>query len=135
MSDKRPFGVGLISLLIALNGLFTIVVGVLLLIHKGEDAIVDAFNISKDHITAFAIAALVLGALTLIVGLALRSGSNVARFLLVLLWLGNVGILIYSMVKLHALHWSNALWPAVISGLAAFYLLFDKDARQFFAKS
>jgi hypothetical protein len=135
MSGKRPFGVGLIGLLLVLNGLVSLVVGIMLLFHKGEKVILENLDVAQGHITALAIAAIAIGAITLIIALALRSGSNFARFFLVFVWLADIGLLIWSMVQLHALHWSNALWPAVITGLAAFYLLFDKDSRQFFSRA
>lgn len=133
MSGNRPFGVSLISLLLILNGLVSVVVGIMLLFHKGENLILDSLNVAEGNITALAISGIAIGAITLMIAFALRSGSNFARFFLVFIFLGQIGLLIWSMVQLHALHWSNALWPAVITGLAALYLLFDKDSRQFFS--
>ena len=133
MSGNRPFGVSLISLLLILNGLVSVVIGIMLLFHRGEDTILEALNVGEGHVTALAIAAIAIGAIVLLLAFALRGGSNFARFFLVFVWLAQIGLLIWAMIETHSLHWSHALWSAVITGFAALYLLFDKDSRQFFS--
>lgn len=132
MSGNRPFGVGLISLLLILNGLVSIGVGIMLLLHKSEDTILQALNVGEGHVTALAISAIAIGAIVLVLALALRGGSNFARFFLVFVWLAQIGLLIWAMIETHSVHWSHGLWSAVITGFAALYLLLDKDSRQFF---
>jgi hypothetical protein len=132
MSEHRPLGVSLISILLGLNGLVSVVYGILLLFHVGEDLARESLGVSDGDITVFAISAIAVGVITLIIAGALRSGSNVARMVLAVLWFAQVGLLIWSMIQLHNVHWSSNMWPVVVSGLAAGYLLFDNDAKAFF---
>lgn len=135
MAGKRPLGVGLISLLLILNGIMQIVVGILLITHTGEEEIIDAMGIAEGSVTTFAVIMFITGGLTLLVAFALRGGANWARLTLVVLFLLQVAGLIWSAIELHGLHWSNGLWPVVIAGLAAGYLLFDEDSKRFFGSS
>lgn len=132
MTGHRPLGVSLISILLGINGLISVVYGILLLFHIGEDLARESLGVTEGDITAFAISAIAVGVITLIIAGALRSGSNIARMVLVVLWLAQLGLLIWSMIRLHNVHWSSSMWPVVISGLAAGYLLFDNDAKNYF---
>jgi hypothetical protein len=133
MTTHRPLGVRLIAFIVGINGLLSIVAGVLLLSHVGEETALEVLDVSKGNLNAVAISAIVIGLITMISAGALRSGSNFARLLLVVLWLGQAGFLVYAIVALHSVHWTSAMWPTVILGLTAVYLLLDKDARDFFS--
>ncbi len=133
MSTDRPLGVRLIALLLGINGFVSIIAGILLLFHVGEEAAIDALGVTEANLSVLAITAIAVGVITMVIAAALRSGSNFARLLLVLLWVGQLGVLVYSMVSLHSVHWTSAMWPTVITGLAGAYLLLDKDAREFFS--
>jgi hypothetical protein len=131
MSNHRPFGVSLISWLMILNGIFSIAVGALILSHKGQ-TFVDALSIADSDLNAYGIATIVVGAVVLLVGLGLRSGNNLVRLLVAGVWLAQVAVMVWAAIQLHSLHWSNALWPILITSLAAAYLLFDEDSKAFF---
>jgi hypothetical protein len=134
MSDQRPAGVGFISWLLILGGAINVVAGVLMLFHRGE-AFIDALNISDSGVTGYAIGMIAVGAVILLIAFALRGGSNVARMLLVVAWLANAAMMIWGIVGLHSVHWTNALWPLLVISLAVGYLMFDEDAKAFFARS
>lgn len=133
MTTHRPLGIRLIAFILGVNGFLSIVAGVLLLFHIGEETAIEALGVSEGNLTAVAVSAIVIGAITMIIASALRSGSNFARLLLVVLWIGQAGFLVYAIVSLHSVHWTSAMWPTVITGLAGAYLLLDKDARDFFS--
>jgi FtsH-binding integral membrane protein len=131
MSNHRPFGVSLIGWLMILNGIFSIAVGALILSHKGQ-TFIAALDIADSDLNAYGIATIVVGAVVLLVGLGLRSGNNLVRMLVAGVWLAQVAVMVWAVIQLHSLHWSNALWPVLITSLAAAYLLFDEDAKAFF---
>ena len=134
MSDQRPAGVGFISWLLILGGAINVAAGVLMLFHRGE-AFIDALNISDSGVTSYAIGMIAVGAVILLIAFALRGGSNIARMLLVVAWLANAAMMIWGIVGLHSVHWTNALWPLLVISLAVGYLMFDEDAKAFFARS
>jgi hypothetical protein len=134
MPDQRPAGVGFISWLLILGGGINVVAGVLMLFHRGE-AFIDALNISDSGVTSYAIGMIAVGAVILLIAFSLRGGSNVARMLLVVAWLANAAMMIWGIVGLHSVHWTNALWPLLVISLAVGYLLLDEDAKAFFARS
>ena len=102
MSNHRPAGVGFISWLLIIGGTINVVAGVLMLLHRGQ-AFIDAMDISEGNVTGYAIGTIAVGAIVLLVAFALRSGSNVARLLLVGVWLANAAILIWGIVYVMAI--------------------------------
>jgi lysylphosphatidylglycerol synthetase-like protein (DUF2156 family) len=137
----RPFGVSLVSILMILTSLASIIGGAVLYAKRNDadfvrSAIVDTgASVDSGDVTAFAVTTFVIGVIALLVAFGLRRGSNVARFLVIVVMLANVAAAIYIATEYSEVRWFNVIVPAVVHALIAGYLWFDKDARRFFRRS
>jgi hypothetical protein len=131
----RPFGVNFLAFVLMVGGALDIIGGLLLLLEREDDAVLDRMGGSADEIAAYAIVTMLVGVVVIAIAAALRSGSNFARYFLAFLAIIRIVGLLYVVATFAKGDWYDALVPAVIYTLIAGYLLFDKDAQAFFDRS
>jgi len=134
-TGRRPFGVSLLSILIMLGGAFDVIGGVLLLFERRDREVLADLDLTTNQITGYAIGAIVLGIIAILIGLMLRNGSEFARYLVDIIAAVRLGSLVFTIIRFDAIHWYSAIVPTVVYALVAGYLFFDKDAQAFFDRT
>jgi hypothetical protein len=130
---KRPFGVGFLSVLIMAVGLVEVVGGVLLLVQRLNEELLSTVDVTAAQITTYALFTAMFGVIAFLVGLALRNGAAWARYVVAVLAVVRLASLIWVVVAYHSIHWYTAIWALAIYALVAGYLLFDDDAKAYYA--
>ena len=130
--SRRPFGVGFLSLLVAVMGVVQIGGGLVVLLQRNDDDTLATLGLSSGEATTAGVVAIVWGVLAVLVAGALRRGENWARLLIGALAVANAAVLVWAAVSFHELHWYDVMWPTVIYSLVAGYLFFDEDAQRFY---
>lgn len=132
-STRRPFGVSLVSLFLLVSGVLQIGMGIVFLVQRNDDDLLEAADATSGDVTTIGIVAIVSGVIALLVGSALRGGARWARNLIGIIAIANVAVLVWAAVSYHHVHWYNVAWPAVLYSLLAGYLFGDEDAKAYFA--
>lgn len=115
MAARRPAGVTVIAVITWINGALALINGI--------------FGVIANNSDTVAWVSLVLGVLTLAVGVGLLNGSGVARVLASIVFVLNVAAAVYSLIN------GGTLWAAIGSGglsLLALILLFTPKSNAFF---
>jgi hypothetical protein len=81
---RRPGVVTFVGIIIVVQGFLAAVAGIALIAFQGSDRLQEAVDQTGSALLATGIAELVSAALFLLVGFGILGGSNVARFLVVL---------------------------------------------------
>jgi hypothetical protein len=133
LAPHRPFGVSLLSIWLYIAGALNIVAGIIALFNTGNDDLLREMKATSSEITSYAIAAIVVGLITLVIGHLLRTRSSFARLLVGILALIQLGLTIWAVAAYNSVHWYSAIAPLIIYGAIVGYLFFDRDAKEFFA--
>jgi hypothetical protein len=129
---NRPFGVSFLSLLLIIGGIVDVIAGILVWFNDDAE-VLKSISHTQGEIRTYAIVSIIIGVVVVLLGFALRRGSNLARTFIGLIALIRLGTLVWVVIAYHQVHWYQALWPAVIYLLVAGYLFLDEDAKAFFA--
>src|SRR5262245_14388924 len=129
----RPFGVGLLSILLIIGGILDIVGGIVLIVDQNHSALRHAPHVSSGSLTTYGVVSIIIGAITLLVGFALRGGASWARYLVAVIAVVRLVTLIWAVLGYHELNWYQVIWPTAFYLFVAGYLFFDKDAKGYFA--
>jgi len=132
-TTKRPFGVGFLSILIMGVGAVEVVGGILLLVQRLDDDLLSTVDVTAAQITTYALFTAMFGVIVFLIGLALRNGAGWARYVVAVLAVVRLASLIWVVVAYHSIHWYTAIWALAIYALVAGYLLFDEDAKAYYA--
>jgi hypothetical protein len=132
---RRPFGVSLLSILIIIGGVFDVLGGILLLFERNDRESQVDFDMTSSQITWWAIGAIIIGVVAILVAVALRNGSQFARYLIAVIAAIRLISLIFALIRFDSIHWYHALVPLLVYGLVTYYLFFDKDAKGFFDRT
>jgi hypothetical protein len=132
---QRPGGITLIMVLAILNGIFGIIGGIWIVIDRDERRLLDHTNLTQDGLLGAGIAAIVLGAIGIVIALALGRGSRLARLLFGIWAALNLASGLYALVALHGeQQWSGAFQSAI--AIIVLYLLYGSERdREFFLPS
>ena len=120
MAGTRPGGVTLVAVIAWINGLLALIAGIIVLTAGGGDAALATVGWVQ----------VVIGVITILVGIGLLSGNNLSRILATIVFVLNLGSAIYVMFAA-----PGQLWSAIISGLLALIglvLLYSARANEFF---
>jgi hypothetical protein len=130
---KRPFGVGFLSVLIMAVGVIEVVGGILLLVQRLNEELLSTVDVTAAQITTYALFTAMFGVIVFLIGLALRNGAGWARYVVAVLAVVRLASLIWVVVAYHSIHWYTAIWALALYALVAGYLLFDEDAKAYYA--
>ena len=117
MTGPRPIGVTIVAIITWINGLFSLVPGII--------ALFGGANTTLTWIT------IALGALTIAIGSALLGGRNWSRIVVTILFVLSLAAAVYLGVTVPA-----QLWQAIVSGglaLIGLAFLWSKKANAFFS--
>jgi hypothetical protein len=124
MAGRRPGGVTLVSVLVIIEGILELVVGIL--------ALAGLVFAGAGPFAGFAIIPIVLGILTILVGLSLLRGGQIARGITTVVLVLNLAFAIWRIVL--GPH-DGGFWGSVVSGaisLIGIILLWTRRASEFF---
>ncbi|TQJ32114.1 hypothetical protein [Microbacterium sp. SLBN-146] len=131
MAGNRPGGVTLVAVLAWISGVLNVLGGILLLIGVGAgETTVDGMDVGGGVGAAAAWISIIIGILTIAVGLGLLRGANIARIIAAIVFILNVISAVYLLVTQGV-----GNWTAIISGILAviaLILLFSPKANAFF---
>jgi hypothetical protein len=122
MAGPRPGGVTLVAVIAWINGVLAVIGGILILIAGTAEGSTAA--------VAAAWVGIVIGVITILVGVGLLRGSNLARIIATIVFVLNLGSAIFT-----AFSAPGQLWSAIITGLLAvvgLVLLYSARANEFF---
>lgn len=129
---QRPGGVTFIVVVAIINAIFSIAGGILIIVNNDNRRLLHESGLTKNQLAGSGWAILIVGAIGLILALALGHGSRLARFLFgiwaVLQFAGGV----YAVVALHGQQRGTGAVSAAI-GVIVLYLLYgsEKDREYF----
>jgi len=124
MAGKRPGGVTLVAILVVLNGILEILGGVL-----GLTGVAIA---GLGSLAILPVIALVLGILTVLVGVSLLRGGQIARGLTTLVLAVDLAFAVWGIIDNVG---SSQIWSPIVSGalaLLGIILLWTRRASVFF---
>jgi hypothetical protein len=122
MAGPRPGGVTLVAVIAWINGVLAVIGGILILIAGADEGFPAA--------VAAAWIGIVIGVITILVGIGLLRASNLARIIATIVFVLNIGSAIFTMFSA-----PDQLWSAIITGLLALVglvLLYSARANEFF---
>ena len=132
---KRPVLVTVIGVLAIVGGVAQAAFGGLLFGLRNDQTFLDDANITSDKVTPIAIAAIVIGVLTVVFAVGLLKGSRLSRDVLGLMELLQLGVGIYVLASVDSSHRSTAIGNIVGAVIVLYFLFFTDKAKAFFAKS
>lgn len=128
----RPFGISLIAVLVIIGGVMDIIGGILSIANRSDVNLLVELKATKSEVTWFGILLIVVGAIAILVGLMLWKGSPIARILVgVIVALRLVGT-VWAFVSFDKSHWYEGIGSVIIYAFVAWYVLADKNVKEFF---
>ena len=129
---RRPGGITLIVVLAVINAIATIAGGIFVLLDHDNHHLLRESGLTENHFTAAGVAWIILGAIYLILALALGRGSRVARLLFGIWAVLNLAGGLWALVALDGEQQAAGAFSAVIAFIVL-YLLYGSDRdREYF---
>lgn len=131
LAPTRPWYLTLIGVLGIIQGVFSVIFGIALIAERNDGDLLDHVDVSSDALLSTGIAALVIGAITIVVAAGLLRGSNVARLILGVLEIFHlVGGVIVLIFQSGVQRW-DGLW-AIVFALLILWIIFGSERSQEF---
>lgn len=127
-----PLGVKLLSAVVIVGAILDLSLATLMLLNRNTANLGAETGWSPGTITLYAVVVGALGLVAFAVGIGLRAGNNWARLLTVALAVLHLVGLAVVMIEHDDQQWYSALVPAVIYAVVSFYLLYDREARDYY---
>ena len=141
---RRPLFVTFLTVIGVIQGLVGIGLGIFLVLDRSDDDLLkeinkaeslDGHQLTSDHLLTFGIIAIVFGVLLIGLALMLSNGSNIVRWLIVLISAGNVAVGLHSLVALHGEQQLSGAMTLVFGLLIIWLLVANDESKEFFADS
>ena len=129
--SRRPFGVGLLSILVIIGGALDVLAGIISVSARGDGDLLVELKGTEGEITAFGTGLIILGVIAILVGFMLWRGSNFARILIGIIALVRAIGTVWAFASFDREHWYEGIGSLVIYALVAGYLLFGTTARDY----
>jgi len=132
---RRPLGVTLLIVFVVLEGIVSVVHGIDVFSARHDTQFLVKNHMTSGELTWLALTAIGIGVVIILVGLGLGTGSGVARFLVGLFTVIELGFGIYGIVKYSGSQQATAIGMTVLA-LVVLYLLYgSRKSREFFANN
>lgn len=130
---RRPVLLSIVTILMIIAGILSIVGGIAVIALRNNDNFVVEVNESSGTITSIGIGAIISGVISIILAMALRNGSRIARALVAIYEVLHIIVAIYAIVRLdHNTYLSASIVSIVISVFILYYLYGTQGSREFF---
>ena len=132
MSDRKiPLGISIITIVMYIQAIFGVAGGIFLIVDK--DALAhDISGIDESMLLAYGIAAIVVGIITGLLAMGLRSASNGVRLFIAVIMVFHIAIGIWGLIALPGARMSGLL-QALLAGVVLYFLSGSEDSNEFFA--
>ena len=132
MSDtKIPLGISIITIIMYIQAIFGVAAGVFLIIDK--DALAhDISGIDESMLLAYGIATIVVGIITGLMAMGLRSASNGVRLFIAVIMVVHLAIAVWALVAMPGARMAGLL-QALLAGVVLYFLYGSEDSNEFFA--
>lgn len=130
--DTAPFGVKLLSTVVVVAAILDLSLSSLMLLNRSSPNLQSETGMGRTGLTAYAVAVGALGLVAFGIGIGLRTGTAWARLATILVAFVRLVGLGFAMIAFSNRQWYTAIVPAVIYVLVAYYLLYDREARDYF---
>ena len=129
---RRPGGITLIMVLAVINAIATIAGGIFVLLDHDNRHLLRVSGLTENHATAAGVAWIILGAIYLILALALGRGSRVARLLFGIWAVLNLAGGLWALVALDGEQQAAGAFSAVIAFIVLYLLYGSERDREYF---
>lgn len=129
---SRPIGVAIVGWVTIIQGIFSLAAGIGLFIERNNAELIEHIGVSSGTIGGYAWAAIIWGALALIVGWSLLQGAGWARLLVAIAQVAHVAGGVYVLFAWSGQHRYEGIGQIVV-GLVVLFLLFNPRADQYYA--
>jgi hypothetical protein len=131
VAPTRPWYLTLIAVLGIIQGIVTLIAGIALVAERNDQDLLDNVDVSSDALLATGIAALIIGAVTILVAAGLLRGSNAARVILGVVELFHLGGGLYVLIAHSGVSRWDGLW-AIIWALLILWIIFGSERSEAF---
>lgn len=130
---SRPGGVTLLVVLGLIQGVASLIGGLVLVLDKSDANLQATSAMSENQLVGSGIGLLIVGGIMIALSLALRNGSNIVRWLFGIVTMLNVAYGIWGIFALHGEQQMTAAFTTVF-GLIILWILFGSErSDEFFA--
>jgi hypothetical protein len=133
MPQRRPGVVTLIGVILLLQATLTLVGGVVVLALNTQQRIINETGLSSSELVTQGVISLIVGAIVLLVAVALLGGSRLARGLVAAVQVITVAFAAYSMFAHHTGAFLFAAVLQVAISLFVLWALFNEKSDEYFA--
>jgi hypothetical protein len=130
--DTAPLGVKLLSMVVIIGAILDLSLATLMLLNASTSNLQAETGLTSGQLVAYSIGIGLIGLVAFAVGIGLRAGSHWARTVTIVLALIRLVGLAFAMIEFSSRQWYTALVPAIIYAVVAYYLLYDKEAREYY---
>ena len=131
IAPRRPWYLTLIGVLGIIQGIVTLIAGIALVVERNDQDLLGNVDVSSDALLATGIAALIIGAVTILVAAGLLRGSNAARVILGVVELFHLGGGLYVLIAHSGVSRWDGLW-AIIWALLILWIIFGSERSEAF---
>ena len=130
---RRPVLLSIVTILMIIAGIISIIGGIVVIALRDNDDFRLEVNESSGTITSIGIGAIISGLISVLLAMALRNGSRIARALVAIYEVLHIIVAIYAIVRLdHNTYLGASIVSIVISVLILYYLYGTRGSREFF---
>lgn len=130
--DRAPLGVKLLSAVVVVGAILDLSLAALMILNRSSTNLQAETGMSSGSLAAYAVVIGVVGLVAFAVGVGLRAGSPLARWVTIALALLRIVGLGFAMIAFDDRQWYTAIVPAIIYAVVAYYLLYDEEAKDYF---
>ena len=128
-----PLGVKLLSMVVVVAAILDLSLATLMVLNSGTANLQAQTGLGSGALVAYGIVIGALGAVAFAVGVGLRAGSPWSRLVTIAFAFVRLVGLTFAMFAFDSSQWYTAIVPAVIYAVVAYYLIYDDEARDYFA--
>jgi hypothetical protein len=131
---RRPILLSIVTVLMIIGGVLAVVGGIITLILRNDRVWVNEVGETLFIRTSIGVAAIISGAISILLAMALRRGSRIARALVAIYEVLHIIAAVYAIIRLdHNTFLASAVVSIAIAVLIIWYLYGSRGARAFFA--
>ena len=130
---RRPVLLSIITILMIIAGTLAVISGIAVIGLRNNENFVRDVNESSGTITSIGIGAIISGLISILLAVALRNGSRIARALVLIYEVLHIIAAIYAIVRLdHGTYLTTSIVSIVLAVVIIFYLYGTRGAQEFF---
>ena len=130
---RPPVLLSIITILMIIAGILAIVGGIAVIALRNNDDFVREVNESSGTITSIGIGAIISGLISVVLAMALRRGSRVARAIVLIYEVLHIIGAIVAIIRLdHSTYLSASIVSILLAVVIIWYLDGTRGAREFF---